>query len=51
MEPTNQLSAKLLARRWGLSPRTLDRWRRTGRGPCYAKRGGRVTYQLSNIQA
>jgi hypothetical protein len=38
---------KLLAKRWGISPRTLQRWRQDGRGPPYRKIGGGVFYRLT----
>lgn len=40
-----------LARRWKLSPRTLERWRWTGQGPMFIKLGGRVVYRLQDIEA
>ena len=40
-----------LARRWRISPRTLERWRVEGRGPAYLKIGGRVIYRLEDIEA
>lgn len=51
MEQPEHLSEKLLARRWGLSHRTLERWRHDGRGPAYLKIGGRVVYQRADIEA
>ena len=45
------LNQKQLARRWGLSPRTLERWRRRGQGPDYLKLVGRVSYRLSDVEA
>lgn len=39
-----------LARRWDLSPRTLQRWRHTGRGPAYVKLGGRILYAIADIE-
>src|SRR5690606_27873404 len=39
-----------LAARWGISHRTLERWRWTGEGPKFVKLGGRVVYRLSNIE-
>ena len=45
------LNQKQLARRWGLSPRTLERWRCQGRGPDYLKLVGRVSYRLSDVEA
>lgn len=40
-----------LARRWHISPRTLERWRWTGEGPAYLKIGGRVVYRLEDVEA
>ena len=45
------LNKEELARRWHLSPRTLERWRWEGIGPHYLKIGGRVVYQLSEVEA
>lgn len=45
------LNERELADRWGLSPRTLQRWRVEGRGPSYLKLGGRISYRLSDIEA
>lgn len=39
-----------LSRRWGLSPRTLERWRWLGQGPRYLKLGGRVAYRTDDIE-
>ena len=39
-----------LARRWHLSPRTLERWRWEGIGPHFFKIGGRVVYELTDIE-
>lgn len=41
----------LLARRWSMSPRTLERWRWLGQGPQYLKIGGRVVYRPADIEA
>ena len=40
-----------LARRWSLSPRTLERWRADHSGPSYLKVGGRVLYRLADVEA
>lgn len=40
-----------LARRWNVSPRTLERWRWLREGPQYLKIGGRVIYRLDDIEA
>jgi hypothetical protein len=45
------LSQKLLAERWDISPKTLERWRWLGCGPRYIKIGGRVVYRLDEIEA
>lgn len=39
-----------LARRWNVSPRTLERWRWLGQGPVYLKLGGRVSYRLEDVE-
>ena len=48
---TQHLDQTDLARRWKLSPRTLERWRWLGQGPRYLKIGGRVVYRLDEIEA
>lgn len=45
------MNQRELAVRWGISPRTLERWRWTGEGPNYLKLGGRVAYRLVDIEA
>lgn len=40
-----------LAIRWGLSVKTLHRWRQEQLGPIYCKLGRRVTYLLHEIEA
>ncbi len=40
-----------VARRWCLSPRTLERWRWLGQGPAFLKLGGRVAYRIEAIEA
>ena len=49
--PIKHLQQVDLARRWRLSPRTLERWRWHGIGPRYLKIGGRVVYRLEDVQA
>jgi predicted site-specific integrase-resolvase len=46
----HHLNQAQLAERWGISPRTLERWRWRGEGPRFLKLGGRVTYRLSDIE-
>ncbi len=38
-----------LAKRWHLSPRTLERFRYEKKGPPYVKIGGRVVYRVTDI--
>lgn len=40
-----------LAGRWGLSVKTLRRWRQEQLGPIFCKMGARVTYLISEIEA
>ena len=40
-----------LARRWRVSPRTLERWRWLGQGPAFLKIGGRVAYREEDVVA
>jgi hypothetical protein len=49
-EETKHLDQHDLARRWRISCRTLERWRWLNQGPPYLKIGGRVVYQLSDIE-
>lgn len=43
------LSGRELAERWGLSTKTLDRWRNTGDGPPYLKFGRTVRYRMEDV--
>lgn len=43
------LSETDLAKRWGISPKTLQRWRCEGRGPRYLKLSKRVVYPVDEI--
>lgn len=45
------LSENELAQRWGVSPKTLQRWRSENRGPSYLKLSKRVTYPVEDIIA
>lgn len=40
-----------LAGRWGLSVKTLRRWRQEQLGPIFCKMGSRVFYLISEIEA
>lgn len=48
---TRHLNQIDLARRWTISPRTLERWRWTGDGPQFIKIGGRVVYREEDVVA
>lgn len=50
-EPDGRLNQKELARRWGLSPRTLERWRWRSKGPPFLKLGARVVYRMEDVAA
>lgn len=43
------LNENELAQRWGISPKTLQRWRSEGRGPKYLKLSKRVSYPLDAV--
>ena len=51
MSVSSHLNQVELARRWKLSPRTLERWRCLGQPPRFLKIGGRVVYRLEDIEA
>jgi predicted DNA-binding transcriptional regulator AlpA len=45
------LNEQELAQRWGMSHKTLQRWRNEGRGPKYLKLSKRVSYPIESILA
>jgi hypothetical protein len=45
------LDQKQLARRWLMSPRTLEQWRWQGKGPKYLKIGAKVVYRLEDVES
>jgi hypothetical protein len=49
--PTHHLNQSELARRWRMSPRTLERWRWLGQGPAFIKLGSKVVYRLTDVEA
>ena len=49
--PRLALNEHELSQRWGLSVKTLRRWRQEKLGPIFCKMGARVTYLISEIEA
>ena len=47
----NSINQAELAERWGVSQRTLERWRSLGWGPRFHKMGGRVVYMMKDVEA
>ncbi len=45
------LDEQELSQRWGLSVKTLRRWRQEQLGPIFCKMGSRVTYLIFEIEA
>ena len=45
------IAPRTLAARWGLSEKTLERWRMTGNGPTFLKLGSRVLYRMDDVSA
>jgi hypothetical protein len=43
-------SEKMVARRWGISVRTIQRWRWINEGPTYVRIGGRVRYDIKALE-
>ena len=50
-ETVRHLTQLDLARRWRISPRTLERWRWLGQGPAYLKLGAVIAYRLEDVEA
>jgi transposase-like protein len=44
------INQKDLARRWGISPRTLERWRRVDQGPSFVRLGALVMYRRQDVE-
>lgn len=51
MQPFPLLTPTAVAEQLGVSPRTLERWRRTGAGPAYLRAGRHVRYDSGEIHA
>jgi transposase-like protein len=47
-EPLETLAA---ARRLGVSPHTLFKWRMQGRGPVFSRRGRKIVYSVADLEA
>ncbi len=45
------LNQKGLAKRWGISVHTLERWRCYGSGPSFVKFSNRVYYEVCKVEA
>ncbi len=45
----SHMNQQELAEYWGISTRTLERWRSIGWGPKFIKIGGRVVYRVEDI--
>ena len=48
---TTFLDQRELARRFRVSPRTLERWRSIKSGPNYHKLGGKIVYSVADVEA
>jgi hypothetical protein len=51
MMSDRHLTQTELARRWRISPRTLERWRWLNQGPTFLKLGSRIAYRLLDVEA
>ena len=51
MNSTKYLNQTDLSRRWRISPRTLERWRWRRQGVVFSKVGGRVLYDIADVEA
>ena len=50
MSSSEYLTAPQLAKRWGLHPDTLKRWRDAGKGLSYFRTPGFVLYPLAEVE-
>jgi predicted site-specific integrase-resolvase len=48
---TKYLKTTMLAERWGINIKTLERWRWQGTGPKFLKIGGKVLYREEDVDA
>ena len=47
---TRHLNPFQLARRWGVTPKTLQNWRYKGKGPAYLKICGHIVYRQDDVE-
>jgi len=47
---SNTIEVGELAKRWGVSKKTIDNRRYRGQGPSYFKIGGKILYDLKDVQ-
>lgn len=51
LAPRIAIDENELSQRWGLSVKTLRRWRGSSLGPIFCKMGARVTYLIAEVEA
>lgn len=49
--PKDMLKEKELAKYWGVTRNTLQKWRASGIGPLFLRLGGKVSYPREYIEA
>ena len=47
---TNTIEVEELAKRWGVTKKTIDNRRYRGQGPSYFKIGGKIMYDLEDVK-
>lgn len=50
MDSDSYLSERMLAKRWAMSHKTLQRWRIKGKGPDFLKIGKAIRYRLCDVE-
>ena len=50
-EKVTHLHQSVLAKRWGISEGTLERWRSDNIGPAFIKLHGRVLYRIEDVES
>jgi hypothetical protein len=51
MSQSSLVTPEELAARWLITPGTLARWRRNGKGPEFSKTDSGISYKLEDIEA